>query len=425
MVTAGTIPPRIVSAVSRILLLCWRDSTHPQGGGSERYLEHVAAGLAAEGHTVIYRTSRSAGAARSETTDAGVKVSRAGGRFTVYPRALAAIIAGRFGMGPLKTVRRPDVVVDTQNGVPFFSRLVTRAPVVVLVHHIHREQWPVAGWLIARIGWWIESWLAPRIHARSQYVTVSLPSAEELAELGVDPARIAVVRNGLDPLPAARPPTTTTTPTTTRSTHSPRLVVLSRLVPHKHVEDALQVAANLRSSHPGLVLDVVGSGWWTDQLAEYAAGLGLVSDGTVVFHGHVDEATKHQILAGAAIHLMPSRKEGWGLAVSEAGQHAVPTIGYHHAAGLRDSITHDETGFLVHDVVAMTAATRHLLANPDLRQQMGRAAQDKSADLSWPATAAAMGEVLRAVGEGRRCSGVVSGTGSGPVSGRSGPAPSA
>ena len=36
-----------------------------------------------------------------------------------------------------------DVVVDVQNGLPFFSRLVTRAPVVVLVHHVHREQWPV------------------------------------------------------------------------------------------------------------------------------------------------------------------------------------------------------------------------------------------------------------------------------------------
>src|SRR5699024_5777307 len=111
-------------AVSRILLLCWRDGSHPQGGGSERYLEHVAAGLAAEGHTVVYRTSRSAGAARTEVTDAGVTVSRAGGRFTVYPRALAAIAAGRLGLGPLGALRRPDAVVDTQNGVPFFARLV-------------------------------------------------------------------------------------------------------------------------------------------------------------------------------------------------------------------------------------------------------------------------------------------------------------
>ncbi|MBB1031479.1 glycosyltransferase family 4 protein, partial [Dietzia sp. SLG310A2-38A2] len=90
--------------MARILLLCWRDSTHPQGGGSERYLEHVADGLAAAGHTVIYRTSRSRGAPRSEVrragvesacaTGAGVTVSRGGGRFTVYPRALGAMLLG-------------------------------------------------------------------------------------------------------------------------------------------------------------------------------------------------------------------------------------------------------------------------------------------------------------------------------------------
>ncbi|MBB1023770.1 glycosyltransferase family 4 protein, partial [Dietzia sp. DQ12-76] len=254
--------------------MCWRDSTHPQGGGSERYLEHVADGLAAAGHTVVYRTSRPRGASRSDVrrgpAGAGVTISRGGGRFTVYPRALGAILLGRFGVGPLGRVRRPDVVVDTQNGVPFFSRFATSAPVVVLVHHIHREQWPVAGWLVSRIGWWIESRLSPRVHSDSQYVTVSLPSAEELVELGVSPERIAVVRNGLDPLPDGVRPGAPGT-----RADGPRLAVLSRLVPHKHVEDALDVVAALRESHPRLVLDVIGSGWWADRLREYASERGL------------------------------------------------------------------------------------------------------------------------------------------------------
>ena len=48
-------------------------------------------------------------------------------------------------MGPLRAVR-PDVVVDTQNGLPFLARLIYGRRVAVLVHHCHREQWPVAGW---------------------------------------------------------------------------------------------------------------------------------------------------------------------------------------------------------------------------------------------------------------------------------------
>ena len=73
----------------------------------------------------------------------------------------------------------------------------------MLVHHCHREQWPVAGPAMGRFGWFVESKLSPRVHRRNQYVTVSLPSARDLTVLGVNPDRIAVVRNGLDEAPGA------------------------------------------------------------------------------------------------------------------------------------------------------------------------------------------------------------------------------
>ncbi len=89
-----------------VLLLCWRDTGHPQGGGSERYLEQVGAQLAARGVRVVLRTASYPGAAERDRID-GITVSRGGGRLTVYPRALAAILAGRFGVGPLAGIR-PD-----------------------------------------------------------------------------------------------------------------------------------------------------------------------------------------------------------------------------------------------------------------------------------------------------------------------------
>lgn len=104
----------------KILLLCWRDSTHPQGGGSERYLERVGEYLAARGHEVVYRTAGHTDAPRRSHRN-GVRFSRSGGKFTVYPRAWAGILLGRAGIGTLGDI---DVVVDTQNGIPFFARLV-------------------------------------------------------------------------------------------------------------------------------------------------------------------------------------------------------------------------------------------------------------------------------------------------------------
>src|ERR1700742_4262142 len=253
--------PRIRS----VLLLCWRDTGHPQGGGSETYLQRIGAHLAAAGVDVTLRTARYPGAARREVID-GVRIRRAGGRYSVYVWALLAMAAARLDIGPLRRVP-PDVVVDPQNGLPFLARLVYGRRVAVLVHHCHREQWPVAGWFFSRLGWFVESWLSPKLHRRNQYVTVSLPSARDLVGLGVDNERIAVVRNGLDEAPASS--------LGGPRSAQPRGVVLSRLVPHKQIEDALYTVAELLPRLPGLHLDIVGDGWWRRRLVEHVESLGI------------------------------------------------------------------------------------------------------------------------------------------------------
>src|ERR1700760_4245419 len=185
-----------MSDLRSVLLLCWRDTGHPQGGGSEAYLQRIGTQLAASGIAVTLRTARYPGAPRREVVD-GVLIDRAGGRYSVYVWAMLAMAAARLGMGPLRRVR-PDVVVDTQNGFPFLARLIYGRRVVVLVHHCHREQWPVAGPMLGRFGWFVESRLSPRLHRRNQYVTVSPSSARDLADLGVSASRVAIVRNRLE-----------------------------------------------------------------------------------------------------------------------------------------------------------------------------------------------------------------------------------
>jgi glycosyltransferase involved in cell wall biosynthesis len=385
-----------MSGLRSVLLLCWRDTGHPQGGGSETYLQRVGAQLAASGIDVTLRTARYPGAPRQEVVE-GVRISRAGGRYSVYVWALLAMAAARFGLGPLRGVR-PDVVVDTQNGLPFLGRLVYGRRVLVLVHHCHREQWPVAGPILGRLGWFIESTLSPRLNRRNQYVTVSLPSARDLIALGVDNERIAVVRNGLDEAP----------PQSLSGSRSatPRMAVLSRLVPHKQIEDALETLAELRPRLPGLHLDVVGGGWWRQRLVHHAQRLGVSE--AVTFHGHVDDVTKHQVLQSSWVHVLPSRKEGWGLAVVEAAQHAVPTIGYRSSGGLCDSIVDGVTGILVDSRAELMDRLEQLLCDPVLRDQLGVKAQTRSCEFSWAQSADAVRTVLEAVQAGDLVSGLIS-----------------
>ncbi|RNE49977.1 glycosyltransferase family 4 protein [Corynebacterium alimapuense] len=366
----------------KILLLCWRDSTHPQGGGSERYLERVGEYLADRGHEVVYRTAGHTDAPRRSTRK-GVRFSRSGGKYTVYPKAWVGIALGRMGIGTLGNI---DVVVDTQNGIPFYARLVSGAPTVLLTHHCHREQWPVAGPAIAQLGWFLESQIAPRVYRGAPYVTVSSSSKEDLVDLGIRASDIQIIENGLDPVPA----------------HLPRLdddaamhlVTLSRLVPHKQLEHAMDVLLELSPSR-NLVLDIIGSGWWEDQLREYATELGITDQ--VIFHGQVTEDYKHSLLARATIHLMPSQKEGWGLAVMEAAQHGVPTIGYLTAGGLRDSIRNGETGLLAEDATELVSLTQRLLDDSSLRSQMATAAKQWSSEFSWATTGARFEKLLNDV----------------------------
>lgn len=344
--------------------MCWRDTTHPQGGGSERYLERVGEYLAREGHEVIYRTAKHTDAPRRSRRN-GVRYERAGGKYGVYVLA------------PLSIWRnRPDIIVDTQNGIPFFARLFTRRPVVLLSHHCHREQWPVAGPIIGRLGWFLESRVAPRVYRGAQYVTVSQASKRDLVALGVRERDIEIVENGVDEVPLEGP--------LLYDDQRVHLITLSRLVPHKRIELAIDAAAQI----DGAVLDVVGSGWWEDNLREYAARFPADK---VVFHGHVSEAHKHALLERARVHLLPSVKEGWGIAVIEAAQHGVPTVGFADAGGVNESIRDGETGRLVREGEDFTAVVRETLD-----ADMADAARAFAAQFSWEATGRKFWSVLKA-----------------------------
>lgn len=367
----------------RVLLLNWRDQHHPEAGGAEKYLVTVAEGLAARGHHVTLRTASYPGALPREVVD-GVRYVRRGGHYSIYVRALGANLLRR---------GRPDVVVDVQNGVPYLTPLVRRGAVVNLVHHVHREQWPVVfGPVMARLGWWLESRLAPRVYRGRRYVAVSDSTERELVGLGVDRAGITIIHNGTDAVAddlAVRSP-------------EPRVVVLGRVVPQKRVEIALEAVSALRARIPGLHLDVVGSGWWEPTLRDRVAELGL--EGSVTFHGHVSEVEKHELLSRAWVHAMPSLKEGWGLVVVEAGVHGTPTVAFREAGGPGDSIRDGVTGLLVDDVdgepdvAAYTEALERLLTDHALRERMSGDVRRWVSRFRWEDTVAAWERLLLAVG---------------------------
>jgi glycosyltransferase involved in cell wall biosynthesis len=367
-----------------VLFLTRRDSSHPEGGGSELYVEKAAAALAERGSAVTLFCAAHPGAPPQQVVD-GVRVVRRGGRLSVFLHALLWHAGGRLGPH--------EVVVDVQNGLPFFARLWCRRPVVVLVHHAHREQWRVVfGRLLGGLGWLVESRLAPRLQRGARYVAVSASTRRELVAQGVPAGAVTVVHNGAE-VPAR--------PAAAKSPH-PTICVLGRLVPHKRVELALAAAARIRRNLPDLRLQVIGHGYWEDELRAVAERLGLGD--TVEFLGFVDEATKQRALASAWVLAMPSLKEGWGLAVVEAAGQETPTVAFRSAGGVTDSVVDGRTGLLVDDAEEFADRLELLLRRPELRRRLGRAAREHASRFTWAASAAAFTAALQAAvaADGRR-----------------------
>ena len=77
-------------------------------------------------------------------------------------------------------------VVGSMLGSPF--------PPAVYIGH---PGWKAVG---GRIGWWLESVLAPKIYRRVPYVTISDATGREMSGLGIDAERITLVPVGTEPI---------------------------------------------------------------------------------------------------------------------------------------------------------------------------------------------------------------------------------
>lgn len=311
----------------RVLLLNWRDRAHPRAGGAEVYVHEVAVRLAAAGADVTLFTARHPGAAAEEVLD-GVRVVRAGGTLGVYVRAAQHLL----------THRQYDVVLDFQNGIPFFAPLFTpaRTAVLLVVHHVHQEQFSLHyPWPADRVGRWLEGPASRRAYGRRPVVAVSPSTRTDVRRRLRLRGPLHVVPNGLVPPAGPR--------VRTRAVE-PRIAVVSRLVSHKRFDLLLDALPELRGRWPHLRVDVAGDGPERAALEARAQRLGL--QGVVTFHGFVSAEQRQRLLRSAWLTTSPSQAEGWGLTIIEANAEGLPAVAF-DVPGLRDSVVDGTTGWLV------------------------------------------------------------------------------
>ena len=363
-----------------ILVLTDRDWTHPQAGGTGTVLYGLIASWLADGHRVTVIAGSYDGAEPVSRYHEHLVVHRMGSRLTVFARAAWATLRG---LG-----RDADVVLEVCNGIAFNTPLWPwlRTPRAVLVFHVHQDHYvaelgtrgTVAAVLLERLPLTV-------FYRGTPVITISESSRAGLVDLGVPAEQLRVVALGLERgllAPGAK-------------STEPSLIYLGRLKQYKRIEHVLEVAAAV----PGATLHLAGEGGWRGELEAHAAALGI-SD-RVVFHGHVDEQQKAELLRSSWLALTASSAEGWCLTVIEAAASGTPTAAL-RVGGLAEAIVDGETGLLADDAAELEQSVRALLDDPERLRAMGDAALTRSRDFTWSATAGATLETLdEAIATGR------------------------
>ena len=354
-----------------ILVLTDRDWTHPQGGGTGTNLfGHVSRWLA-WGHRVsVIGASYEGGASVERHGD--LTMYRVGGRSTVFPRTIWKQWRG--------LVPDADVVLEVINGITFLTPLWMRTPRAALVHHVHTDHYEREMGRVGKVaGLFLERLPLKLLYPGSRFVVISHATQRDLEPFGIPPETVTVNHIGAELgafAPGQRAP-------------EPTLLYLGRLKKYKRVEMLLDTVEAL----PGTVLEIAGDGDHRPDLEAEVAERGLAD--RVRLHGHVDEATKLELLQRAWVNLTASSAEGWCLTVMEAAACATPSVAM-RVGGLPESIEDGVTGFLASDGAELTADVRRLVEDSELRERMGRAAYDRVQDFTWDRTARRTLDVLEA-----------------------------
>jgi len=366
-----------------IVIANWRDGTHPSAGGPHSTSERLARSLVEWGHDVVLVTAAVAGQPRKEQTADGYWVVRRGGTFTVYAWALAWMLWYR------KYIRG---VIDSQNGIPFFTPLVVRrkTPVLMLLHHIHADQFPLYfPPAAAKIGQWLERTGAGLVYRDRTIVAVS-PTTRTGARqrLGLK-GDIVVIPPGCE--------------TAASNLHgirlrsaTPRIVCVGRLVVHKGTTAVIDAVPSLLADFPDLEVHFVGDGPERPALEEQVRRLELGNH--VNIHGGLDSTQRDELMRTAWLSVNASEGEGWGLTVIEANSFGVPVLAYRRP-GLRYSIRNGETGWLIDEERPLHAAVAdalHQMADEAEAAAMAKRARQWAAQFTWDEMADQVRSLLRA-----------------------------
>ena len=365
----------------RLLLVNWQDRENPQAGGAEIHLHEIFGRLASQGHEVSMLCGGWPGCPPRAVLD-GIDITRVGTRNSFR------FVAKR-GYREQFANRPFDLIIEDINKMPLHTPRWGRVPVVAVVPHLFGstafQELPVP---VASAVWLAERPI-PWVYGRVPFEAISESTADDLVARGIARERIRVIYCGID--------STHYTPAPADRSATPVFAYLGRLKRYKAVD--LVIRGFARADLPGARLDVAGAGDYRPALEALVRSLDLGE--RVKFLGRVSEAEKLQLLRRAWALVFTSPKEGWGITNLEAAACGTPVIAS-DSPGIRESVRHGETGFLVPhgDVDAVASAMQQVARDRLLVERLGTQARSFATTFTWERAASETAHHLSEVIEG-------------------------
>jgi len=244
---------------------------------------------------------------------------------------------------------------------------------------------------------------ARAVVARAHALTAVSPvaAAFHAQMLGIDPARITIVPNGVDVARFAD------AAGALAATHArggePRLVFLGRLEHRKGADVAVRAFRMLAAERPGLHMRVLGDGPLRATIERLAADAPSDVAARLELAGRADPADLPRLLADADVAVLPSRGgESFGIVLLEAMAAGVPIVAT-DIPGYRSVARDGREALLVapDDPRALADAIARILDDASLADRLRSAGRTRAAEHDWDAVAARSREVYVRVVAGR------------------------
>ncbi len=203
----------------------------------------------------------------------------------------------------------------------------------------------------------------------SAIITVSSALKDNLTEIGVDPEKITVLRNGVDTelfRSSGREETRTSL-----EISGPLLLSVGNLVGHKGHDIAIRALSLL----PEAKLLVIGEGEEKTSLSKLAESLKVSN--RVLFLANLPQEELGRYYSAADVLVLASSREGWANVLLEAMACGTPVVAS-SAGGNPEVVACREAGRIVPERTpeAFAGAISELLANPPSREATRRYAED-------------------------------------------------